>query len=149
MRTRNWESLGSPQQNRYIGWGRKQGWSEERTRQYYNEGGSLQRARGKTVNEYSQRKQREQARAGEWWPLRPSQVAHMRKMGALDGDLRAAQEIPQRRLQQLIREQKHNFAGYAKNPKTFKADWTPDEWKNEHPEIPEIFFYYHGSTVWN
>lgn len=149
MRARNWDTLGTAQQKRYIGFGRKQGWNEQATKDYYNAGGSLKRARGKTENEYQQRVQRERAKSGTWWPLRPAQVDHLRKMGATDGDLRMAQLIPQAQIRQMISEQKRNLKEYERNAKTYTAGWSAAEWKEAHPDAPEIFYYYHGSSVWN
>ncbi len=45
-RRKGWANLSASQRQRYIRWGRRQGWSEDRTERYYETGGNLRAAAG-------------------------------------------------------------------------------------------------------
>lgn len=119
------------------------------TRSSYEGGANLQKARGKKPQqEYKQRKQRERAKAGEWYPLTPAQIKYLRDSGATDGDLRMLQRIPQKELQRLIREKKKNNRAYVKNP-AYKTSWTMQDMKQAMPDVPPMIFWYRSSGLWH
>lgn len=150
MKTRNWSSLGAAQQKRYLGWGRRQGMSQDQLIRYYNEGGNLQQARGKTPGrEYEKRRESEKARAGKWHPLTPAQVRHWRKWGATDFDLEIGKTLPQAQVKRIIKEQQENARKWKATHGAYTAGWRLKEKVLEEGGLPEVYFYYHGGGFSN
>lgn len=100
---------------------------------------SRKKARGKSEDEYKVRKEREQKKAGRYWPLRPAQIAQLKSFGATDDDLNQAKDMPQAQVVNILRNQKRR----SENPK-FKASWTIEEMIDRFPDAPPVMFYYHA-----
>lgn len=109
---------------------------------------SKKRARGKTEDEYQERKKREKAKSGVFWPLTPPQIRQLRVFGATDGDLRTAKDLGPTKIRELIKQQRDSAAKYRRNPR-WRAEWTIDEMKAQFPEAPPIMFYYRSNSVWS